>query len=112
MYKSVIFLEPAIKDIESIYDYLEETAGSAIALNKIKDLEIACDSLTQKSERGRIPRELERIGISDYRQIISDPYRIIYQVVNDNVYIFGIIHGKRNVQDVLKRRLLRSLENF
>lgn len=108
----VILLEPAIKDIESIYDYLEENVGVKKALDIINELETACDSLAEVSERGRIPRELERIGISDYRQIISEPYRIIYQVVDGDVYIFGIIHGKRNVQDVLKKRLLRGLRHF
>ena len=107
----VILIEPAIKDIESIYGYLEENVGVKKALDFINELETACNSSAEVSERGRIPRELERIDMFDYRQIISEPYRT-NQVVDGDVYIFGIIHVKRNVQDVLKKRLFRGGEEF
>jgi hypothetical protein len=44
--------------------------------------------------------------IFEYRQIIEKKYRIIYQLANPNTFVFGIIHGNRNVGDVLRQRLL------
>ena len=57
-------------------------------------------------ERGHIPPELARADSYKYRQIIVKPYHIIYQVVESGVFIFGIIHGRRNVDEVLRQRLL------
>ena len=102
----VMLLESAGKDLESIYRYLKQSAGEKIALKEIETLEAACDSLSENPERGKIPHELERTGASEYRQIISKSYRIIYQVADINVFIFAIIHGRRSVQDVLRQRIL------
>jgi len=38
---------------------------------------------------------------------LSKKYRIIHQLANPNIFIFGIIHGTRNIGEVLRRRLLR-----
>ena len=66
----------------------------------------ACDSLSENPERGHIPDELSQIGQFDYRQIITKKYRIIYQLAKPNIFVFGIIHGNRNIGDVLRQRLL------
>jgi plasmid stabilization system protein ParE len=66
----------------------------------------ACTSLSENPERGHIPDELSQIGQFDYRQIITKKYRIIYQLAKPNIFVFGIIHGDRNIGDVLRQRLL------
>ena len=66
----------------------------------------AGDSLSENPERGHIPDELSQIGHFEYRQIIEKKYRIIYQIANPNIFIFGIIHGNRNIGEVLKQRML------
>jgi hypothetical protein len=39
----------------------------------------------------------------EYRQIIAKKYRIIYQLAKPNIFVFGIIHGNRNISEVLYR---------
>lgn len=56
--------------------------------------------------RGVNPRELAELGIREYRQVFFKPYRIIYRVVADRVYIYLIADGRRNMQSLLSRRLL------
>ena len=56
--------------------------------------------------RGAIPAELERLGIGDFRQTLLAPYRIVYRVVADSVYIMLIADGRRDLQALLERRLL------
>jgi len=102
----VMLLEGAGKDLESIFRYLNQSAGKKIALNEIRTLEAACNSLSENPEHGNIPHEIERTGASDYRQIISKSYRIIYQVADINVFIYAIIHGRRSIQDILRQRIL------
>ena len=104
---NVMMLESARKDLESIFLYLQQSTSSGqVALKEIDRLESACNSLADNPERGTIPREIEKTGMFEYRQIISDPYRIIYQITEGNVFIFGIFHGRRSIQDVLKQRII------
>jgi toxin ParE1/3/4 len=81
------------------------TGNPGAAKDMIMLLRKACESLSQMPERGHVPPELARADNYEYRQIIVKPYRIIYQVVDSSVFIFGIIHGRRNVDEVLRQRL-------
>ncbi|MCY3667349.1 MAG: type II toxin-antitoxin system RelE/ParE family toxin, partial [Gemmatimonadetes bacterium] len=56
--------------------------------------------------RGNYPAELLDIGIREYREIFSKPYRIIYRVMENNVYVLLIADGRRDMQTLLQRRLL------
>ncbi|MBW1704494.1 MAG: type II toxin-antitoxin system RelE/ParE family toxin [Deltaproteobacteria bacterium] len=71
----------------------------------IDQLEEVCFRLEQMSERGHIPRELERIGVNDYREILFKVYRIIYQIIGSDVFIHCILDGRRNLQELLQQRL-------
>jgi toxin ParE1/3/4 len=66
----------------------------------------ACGSLSENPERGHTPHELSKIDQFEYRQIVVKNYRIIYQVAEPNVFIFGIIHGSRNIEAVIRQRIL------
>lgn len=103
---TVLLLEEAVQDIEAIYNYLQKTGNKQAALNMVSSLRKACDSLSENPERGHIPPELSRIPHFEYRQITQNKFRIIYQVARPNVFIFGIIHGARNIDEVLRQRLL------
>ena len=103
---SVILLEEAIKDIEAIYRYIRKSGSKTAALDMVATMRKACDSLSENPERGHIPHELSKIDQFDYRQIVVKKYRIIYQLAKPNIFIFGIIHGNRNISEILKHRIL------
>ena len=103
---SVLLLEGAIKDTEAIYRYMLKSGNEAAAKILISSLRKACGSLSENPERGHIPHELSKIDLFEYRQIVVKNYRIIYQVAKPNVFIFGIIHGSRNIEEVLRQRIL------
>jgi toxin ParE1/3/4 len=48
------------------------------------------------------------IGHREYREIFFKPYRTIYRVMGENVYIFVIADGRRDMQALLQRRLLQG----
>lgn len=56
---------------------------------------------------GRVVPELQREGITLYREIVVSPRRIIYKVGDDTVYIMAIIDSRQNVEDILLQKLLR-----
>ena len=103
---TVLLLEAAVKDIEAIYRYIRKSANKKAAKDMIVNIREACESLSENPERGHIPNELSQIGQFEYRQIIVKKYRIIYQLANPNIFVFGIIHGNRDIGEVLRQRIL------
>ena len=64
-------------------------------------------SLKTFPEQGRIVPELEKQNITDYRELIEDNYRIIYSIQEEVVFIHTIVDSRRNLEDILIKKLLR-----
>ncbi len=104
----VLLTAGAEHDLEIIYHHIAATDGEDSAdyvLQKVLD---ACDRLTTHPERGTYSDELLALGIMEYRQLFFKPYRLIYRMVGQNVYITLIADGRRDMQALLARRLLGS----
>jgi toxin ParE1/3/4 len=102
----VAITEDAEHDLEDIVTYIakrDSPRATEHVLNRI--LEIA-DSLMAAPTRGSPPRELRGLGDQEYRQIFFKPYRLIYRVVEQQVIIYLIADGRRDMQSLLARRLL------
>lgn len=52
--------------------------------------------------------ELEPFGIRDWRELIEAPYRIVYAVQGKRVNVMAVLDGRRDLQDELLLRLVRS----
>lgn len=102
----VLLTQGAEQDLESIYDYIAEFDCKANADYVLDELLKVVDSLSTFPERGAYPKELVALGIRDYRQTAFKPYRVIYRVIDQRVFIFVIADGRRDMQSLLARRLL------
>lgn len=94
------------QDLESIYDYIAEFDCKAHADHVLDRLLQVVESLASFPERGAYPRELAALGIRDFRQTSFKPYRVIYRVIGQQVYIYVIADSRRDMQSLLARRLL------
>lgn len=102
----VLLTEGAEQDLEGIHAYIaafDSPARADYVLDRI--LEVA-ERLAAFPDRGACPRELLSLGIREYRQTIVKPYRVIYRVIAQNVYIYLIADSRRDLQSLLQRRLL------
>lgn len=102
----VVFTEYANKDLFDIYCYAASESSFQNADNLIRLLKDACRGLRELPNRGHVPHEFEYLNVSDYLEIHCKDYRIIYEIVDQTVFIYCIIHMKRDVLDLLKDRLL------
>ncbi|AUL98930.1 plasmid stabilization protein [Rhodocyclaceae bacterium] len=102
----VLLTEGAEQDLESIYDYIAEFDSKANADYVLDRLLEVVESLAAFPERGAYPKELAAVGIREYRQTSFKPYRVIYRVMGQKVYIYLIADGRRDMQSLLARRLL------
>jgi toxin ParE1/3/4 len=55
--------------------------------------------------RGRVVPELAAVGVQRYRELIEGNYRIIYAVNENEVRVVAVLDGRRDVADLLHRRL-------
>ena len=103
---SVLLTKGAEQDLESIHDYISEFDCAANANYVLDELMVAVESLSKVPERGSYPKELVGVGIKEYRQIFFKPYRVIYRVTGNQVIIYLIADGRRDMPSVLVRRLM------
>ena len=100
--------DDATRDLEDICDYIDRHDVPGRADYVLEQLEKAFSSLSEYPERGNYPTELLDIGIREYREIFFRPYRIVYRVMENNVYVLLIADGRRDMQTLLQRCLLRA----
>jgi toxin ParE1/3/4 len=103
----IYFSKDAENDLTEINNYIHEQDGPSRALNVLDRLQETCTSLTILSERGHVPSELKLIHIDDILEVISRPYRILYEIQVDEIHILAIWDGRRNIEQLLQRRLFR-----
>jgi toxin ParE1/3/4 len=93
----VVWTEPAMADLEEIHDFIaEQSTRTAQAV--VLRLQAAVLRLADFPLSGRVVPEFASSG---YREVISDPYRIIYQYMpnRDLVLISAIYHGRQQLRD-------------
>lgn len=102
----VVLTEGAEQDLEALFDYIAEFDCLANANRLLDQLLEITQSLSHLPERGSHPKELLGLGIKEYRQVFFKPYRLIYRVYNQQVVIYLIADGRRDMPSLLARRLL------
>ena len=101
----VIWVATAENDLVSIIEYIANDSSSH-ALKVLKRIKEKASSLHRSTERGRIIPELEEFGILQYRELIVSPWRIFYRISEKNVYVLSVLDSRRNVEDVLFKKLI------
>jgi toxin ParE1/3/4 len=97
----------AEKDLYELYDYIRKSGSPINAQKLFLRLEQMGMSLSDNPEQGHISPELERIAVYEYREIHVQVYRIIYQIIDNDVFIHCILDGRRDLQELLEHRILR-----
>ena len=102
----VKWADPAKYDLFEIADFIAlddlPTAKKVVTLIGEKAF-----SLQFYPERGRIVPELSKHGINSFRELIVAPWRIVYKIDGCIVYIEMAADGRRDLEDLLFRRILR-----
>ncbi len=103
---AVFLTTDAARDLNELYDYIAVHDSPRKADYVLEQIEKTFSTLSEFPERGVYPKELLKLGIREYREIFFKPYRIIYRVMDKNVYVLLIADGRRDMQSLLQRRLL------
>lgn len=108
--KEVIVSQFAEDDLNEIVEYYFSLSPNYVE-NIVSEFETNILSLQQYPKRGRIVPELDRQGISQYRELMQGHYRIVYEISEDKVIVHTIIDGRRNFEDIIISKLFRYYGN-
>ena len=104
----VFLTADAVGDFEEIYEYIAQHDAPQKAEQVLASIEKTFKGLSESPERGAYPKDLLTLGIRDFRQIFFKPYRVIYRIMGDRVYVLLIVDGRRDMETLLQRRLLEA----
>lgn len=102
---TVTVAEAAERDLEDLHHYLTEQGAQDAADRLVDTLLTATDTLEEFARRGSVPSELDAMAESEVRELLVGLYRVIYLIEGDEVLIFLVVDGRRDVEPILRRRL-------
>lgn len=94
------------RDLSDIHDHIASETSAARAEKVLDRLRRDVLNLAKEPERGSWPPDLLALGLRDFRQLVSRPYRIFYRVTGQQVSVLLIADSRRNLVTLLERRLL------
>ncbi len=97
----------AKEDLLNIVDYIKK--DSLITARKVYgQIKEKAQSSNFFPLRGRVVPELLKEGITIYRELITQPYRVMYKIENDTIYVMAIFDSRQNIEELLLQKLLRN----
>jgi plasmid stabilization system protein ParE len=100
----VLWAPIAEQDLDNIILYIAEE-NPINASNTLDQIEEKSNNLIFHAHKGTIVPELKRFFIKSYLQIISKPWRIIYRISNNLVYVVAVIDSRRDLEEILLQRI-------
>jgi toxin ParE1/3/4 len=95
----------AVRDLEEIHDWIAEHDSLENANYVLDRLTETAESIAALPHRGSRPKELPQGMKTGYRQVFFKPYRVVYEIIGNEIVIHLIADGRRNLQMLLMRRL-------
>lgn len=89
--------EPAVTDLEDIYDYTAENFGDEQAVDYLTALEVLFDNLSENPKLGRVRNEIRK-GL---RSIAKSNHVVFYRVQPDGIIIIRVLHSSRDIHKFL-----------
>ena len=90
----LIWTEPALKDLETIAEYIALDKPDA-AQRYVRKVFAAVERLSQFPKSGSIPPETSNLP---YRQLVIPPCRIFYRHKKDYIFIIFVMRSEQNLQ--------------
>jgi toxin ParE1/3/4 len=103
----VVIAHKAEEDLAGIYRYIARSDGRERAERIQERLMNDILKLERLPARGKIPPEMLKLGIGEYRETQSPPWRTFYYASGNTVGVAAVFDGRRNVAELLQKRLLQ-----
>lgn len=106
----IVILRQAEQDLHELMAYLTRNFGRDVWLDSYAGIKASIRNLAAFPHSGAIPEPLEQLQLGQFRQVISNQNRIVYEVRQQTVYVHLIADCRRDMKSLLLRRLLKTME--
>ncbi|PRZ45352.1 type II toxin-antitoxin system RelE/ParE family toxin [Paraburkholderia fungorum] len=103
-----VFLAPARADLNDLRRYIINKFGGNTWIETRAKIQHAVAQIEEFPLKGSVPPELNDFHLLGYYQVLSGMNRIIYQIDNNTIYIHIIADTRRDLKDILAKRLMRT----
>ena len=97
----IVWTDHAWTDLEQVANYIAQ-GSNAYASGFVRQIIARADTLELFPYAGAIVPEIDR---DDIRETFIKKYRMIYQVVPDEVRILAVVHGARELPTTIVDRI-------
>jgi toxin ParE1/3/4 len=104
----VVLTRDAEEDLRDIVGFIDGREGEIRADHVLTQFEAIVSQLETFPTKNRVVKELEHIGITEFREVYFKPYRVIYRVATKQVDVYLICDGRRDMIALLQAHLLRA----
>jgi plasmid stabilization system protein ParE len=104
--RRVLWSRSARRDLHSIVEFIADRSERT-AISTLDRLEARAKSLATLAERGRVVPELARLHVTEYRELVVAPHRIVYRVAGRRVLVLAVLDSRRSLEDILLDRLIK-----
>lgn len=105
----VVILDSAEQDLKELRAYVLKNFSMETWITAYAEIKEAIHNLENFPQAGSIPEEIEKLNLTQYRQILSGMNRVIYEVRQDVIYVHIVVDARRDMNSLLTRRLLRAI---
>jgi toxin ParE1/3/4 len=97
----------AENDVLEIWNYIAAHDAPAKADYVLGKLEAKIAILVRSPNLGNVPKEAALLGLTQYRELHWKPYRVVYELRGDIIYVLAVLDGRRDIASLLRQRLMR-----
>lgn len=101
----IFWTQTAQQDLRMIIEYI--ASDSEVQASRIyQDIKLKAKNLSLMPFQGRIVPELRFFNIMTYRELIVSPWRLIYKIEGNKVWVLAVFDTRRDLEDLLLDRVL------
>ncbi|MGF6116518.1 plasmid stabilization system protein ParE [Janthinobacterium lividum] len=105
----IIWTQYALNDLQDIRSYLKQNESLAFTRKVTQEILAEVNSLKDWNMKGTFVPELDDLHLTTHRQLLAGQNRIIIEYGhNDIVYVHMIAHTSRDLEALIRRRLLTA----
>ncbi len=99
----VIWAKTAENDLLKIIEYIAQDSRIT-ALKILRKIKEQVTELYFSPAQCRIVPELYEQGITQYREMIIRPWKVIYRIQDSFIYALSVLDSRQNIEDILLKR--------
>lgn len=103
----VISLPDAQKDLLSLQEYVLDKWGEADWLKAEDEIFEKLALVDAEFLTGAFVQELAAVGIFEYQNVFTSRHKLIYRLINEDVYAYAIATHRQDFPALLMKRLLK-----